>query len=278
MPVCAVTALVLAVVDTAATIWAFGSLSAASAGHFDTSAVLLDWLKEPQTKSGPAIRGIVSLVITTVLVPMVGTTAAALVVADTRDLVTRGRGYYPRRAIVIAPVCITATILAAVIACTPVALITAVARTLSSQSGQAALLFLVGAPAIVWMVLATIRLSLAPQAIAMEQASPIASLRRSWTVTKSAALRVAVITIATSAVTAILGTLISTPVTALGTLAAAGQTESGQGKLLAQHFLTMSVTSLIGVIGTGVIAALLFIDVQRRTSTAWRDGGISPTS
>jgi len=264
LPTAAVTALVLAAVDSALAVWVFDTVRAAGASAFDVTRPLLAWMNDPQGSTALVGRAVAAMIATTVLLPMVATAAAAAVVADA-NLGSSGAGRdYLRRALAVAPACVATTLSAAVVAGGPLALVGVAMTWLPAKSAQAALLLVGAVPALVWLVFVTVRLSLAPQAVVIERLGPIAALRRTWGLTRASAVRVALVTIASSFVTALAGAFVAVPVTALGTLASAGQTESSSGKLLAEHFLRMSVTTLVGVAGTGVVAALLFIDLRRR--------------
>ena len=264
LPTAAVTALVLATVDTALAVWIFGNAQAAGASAFDVTRPLVAWMSDPQGSTALVGKAVAAIIATAVLLPMVATAAAAAVVAEANlDGAGADRGYL-RRALALAPVCVTTTLLAALVAGAPVALIGLAMAWLPAKLAQAALLLVGAAPALVWAVFVTVRLSLAPQAVVMERLGPVVALRRTWGLTRANTVRVALITIASSFITAVAGALLAAPVTALGTLASAGQTEASVGKLLSEHFLRMSVTTLVSVAGSGVIAALLFIDLRRR--------------
>lgn len=264
MPTAAVTALVLAIADTALAVWVFGSVRAAGTAQFDVTRPLVAWMNDPQGTTAPLAKAVTAIIATTVLLPMVATAAAAAVVTDVQIGAQATWRECLRRAMAAAPACVSATMAAAAVAGTPLVVVGLAIQWVPARAGQTALLLLGAAPALVWMVFATVRLSLAPQAVVMEGLNPWAGLRRAWGLTRASAVRVAVITITASFIAAILGALLAVPVTALGTLASAGETEAGAGKMLAEHFLRMSVTTLVGVVGTGVVAALLFIDLRRR--------------
>lgn len=266
-PTMAITALGIAVIDIMLSIWVFGSTSAAAAKRFDPATVLANWAANPQsTMPAPVGRIVIATIVTGLLLPLIATAAAGAVVADAEGAaVDSAQGYLSRGASATPP-SVIATVAGTVLAGTPVALALLLTRQLGSAQAQAAALLIVGTPTLIWLLLASVRLSLTPQAIAMEKLGPLAALQRSWKLTSGSALRVAAITILTGLIATIASALLATPVTALGTLAAAGQSAPGIGKTLAEHFLATAVASFVATTMAAVVAALMFIDLRRHTT------------
>ena len=263
-PTMAITAFAIAIVDIALSTWVFGSVSQAAAKRFDPATVLATWATHPLSTSEIAIsRAVIAVVATGLLLPLIATAAAGAVVADAeRGAIDDARGYF-KRGMSATPPSLVATVMGAVVAGTPIVATLLVTTRLNSEQAQAAALLMLGAPTLVWLLLASIRLSLTPQAVAMEKAGPVVALMRSWNVTRGRALRVAAVTVVTGLVAALVSALVAAPVTTLGTFASAGQSTPGTGKLLAEHFLATAVSSFVASTMAAVVAALLFIDLRR---------------
>ncbi|NDB17718.1 MAG: hypothetical protein EB027_00265 [Actinobacteria bacterium] len=62
------------------------------------------------------------------------------------------------------------------------------------------------------------------------------------------------------------GVIVAAPVTLLGTISTLGQQEPTMGRTLVEAFLTGAVGGTVTLVITGVVAALLTLDVRRAQS------------
>jgi hypothetical protein len=240
-------------------------VSAAAQNSFDPTSTLLLWATKPNEALGVSATRIgIAVVVTGLLLPLMSTVTAGAVVADAQRNARLSAGHYVVRGLAATPASIAATLMSAVIAAAPIAAVVVVIGRSGSSAAQSAGLLFLGTPALLWLAFAAIRLSLAPQAVAIERCGAVAALRASWKVTRGSAMRIAGITIVTGLVASVLSALLAAPVAALGTLTALGQTEANSGKLASEHFLTTAVSGFIATGITAVIAALLFLDAKRR--------------
>ena len=264
-PVAALIAMAVAIADTGLAVWVYGDATTAAKYNFDPSAKLLELLKN-QTSAHlvhDAWRIVATVTVTALVLPTIATIAAASVVDDVEQLQTRNARVYLGNALQQLPRALGISLLATVVAAAPLLITLVLAGTLfHSHVAQLVTLFILGFPSFAWLVFCSVRLSLSIQVLAMEGAGLIAALRRSWTLTRGQLVRVFAISIATSFIAAIAGSLIAGPITLVGTLAGAGQ--ESLGARVAAHFLNTSVTNLISVSATGIVAALLLIDLRRR--------------
>lgn len=266
-PTMAITALAIAIIDIVLSVWVFGSVSQAATKRFDPASVLATWAASPQSASGlPLSRALITIVVTGLLLPLIATAAAGAVVADAERGAVDSAQQYLTRGMTATPPSAVATVTGAILAGTPITATLLLTVRLNSEPAQAAALLFLGTPTLVWLLLVSIRLTLIPQAVAIEHSGPIAAIKRSWALTRGRALRVAAITITTGLVAAIISALVAAPVTAVGTFTAAGQSAPGTGKSLAEHFLTSAVSSFVASTMAAVIAALLFIDLRRQST------------
>ena len=283
LPAAAVMSTVSAVVQCVLAIWVYGSLSRAADFSFALDGSLARWLQKPTEKLPENLwRSVGSLLAGDLVLPTVVTVAAALVVLDiVRSCSDDWRGY-TARALSATPRAVTTTVISTVVASSPLLLTSYVAwrlRDLTSNvaSGQSnvavpvyslLVLLLLGLPALAWLVYATARLSLSVQVMVADSSSPIASVRTAWHITRGHVARVLGITLLTSVTAGSLGLIVAAPVTLIGTISTLGQQEPTVGKTLVQTFLTTSVGGTVTLMATGVIAALLTLDVRRAQPAA----------
>lgn len=272
-----------AVVQCALAIWVYGSLEAAARGKFALDGGIAAWLQDPTKGAPPNLSSsVIAIVIGSLILPTVVTVAAALVVRDVGSGRDDSAGGYLNRAVAATPRAIVTTTLGTLVSAAPAAVTLLLAwqlrgntTTVTTTQGPVSVpvfsvgvLLVLGLPSLAWLVYATARLGLALQVMVADAAAPVAAVRTTWAVTRRQAARVLGITLLTAVTAASIGQIIAAPVTLVGTVASLGQREKTAGRLLAEAFLGGTVGGTVTLVVTGVIAALLTLDVRRARTGA----------
>lgn len=278
LPAAAVMSAAAAVLQVGLAVWIFGGLERAADFRFALDGLLAQWLNNPTAGAPENLAGsIVALMIGNLVLPTVVTVAAALVVLDvTSGRVESWRGYLSRAGRT-TPGAIASTLAGAAISATPIVFTMYIAWQLRGTTtvvtaGNEAIevpiysvvtLLVLGLPAITWLVYATARLALAVQVLVADNAGPLIAVRTAWTITQRQVARVLGITLLTALTAASIGQIIAAPVTLVGTISSLGQQEKTSGRMLVEAFISGAVGGTVTLVITGVIAALLTLDVRR---------------
>ena len=281
LPAAAVMSTASAAAHCLLAVWVYGSLGRAADFRFALDGLLSTWLQKPTQNPPENLWGSVgALLVGDLVLPTVVTVAAALVVLDiSRSRLHDWRGY-TRAALTATPRAVLATGVGAAVSSGPLLLTSYIAWSLRAEtrvvtSGDVrvdvpvysvVVLLVLGLPALGWLIYATARLALTVQVLVADSTTPLTAVRTAWQITRRQVARVLGITLLTSVTAASLGVIVAAPVTLLGTISTLGQQEPTMGRTLVEAFLTGAVGGTVTLVITGVVAALLTLDVRRAQS------------